>query len=78
MTTIYNGAHSVRTRWLNIVQQMYLIGAAMTSSFSLSLNVPVSLYTAVHGNPTQHSLIFCKLRNFLAHALVQWADILSY
>ncbi len=41
---------------------IYVTGAAVMKSVS------VYLYSAVYIDPTQNSLIFCKLHNFLAHA----------
>jgi hypothetical protein len=54
---------------------MYLIAAAVMNIASLSFNIPNYLYNSTYGDPTVNSLIYCKLRFYLANA---WGQMSKY
>jgi hypothetical protein len=54
---------------------MYLIAAAVMNTVILCFNTPTYLYTSTYGDPTANSLIFCKLRFYLANV---WGEMSRY
>lgn len=50
-----------------------LLCAALINIIYLTFNIPIIIYTYIHGDPTDRSLLFCKLRFYLSHVFGQMA-----
>jgi hypothetical protein len=53
----------------------YLLCAAFINSVFITFNISLSMYTINYGDPTIHSLVFCKLRLYFIHV---WSQIAKY
>ncbi|CAF1311873.1 unnamed protein product [Didymodactylos carnosus] len=59
---------------------MYLITSSITNVFVLNFGIIPSLYTLDHVNPSNYSLVYCKLRLYLIHGplmISRWCIVLA-